>query len=300
MAAGSEAVVMDFALAPRPALGKPAKLATFAPQSIHCMCIGFVSLFLLRFCVIPDGARMIRLLLVSLSILAGLSSPARADALLDAALRAADADLNRPWVVTRKGIDYNSDGSVKHATITQYDSNAPQGQRWSLLSIDGGPPAGPLKAETEAMFKANKLPPTYAMLRPILAGDAVKISDTAQEAQYRLARMAKGTTMVRGFDLSENLEALIIVDKSSGQPFIKEVRIHAPRSFSPLFGSKVNSLSRVMTFRLDDHQRPVFVEHRMDASARVMMKPVIVKAVVSFSQRLDITTAALRSSTSAR
>ena len=226
------------------------------------------------------------------------ATAARADALLESALAAADADASRPWVVIRSGIDFNPDGSIRQQMKAVYTAQAPEGQHWQIVSVNGAPPQGEVKRDMEAMYRANKAPPTYAMLRTMLAGTAIRTGDSATEARYRIDAMAAGTTMVKGIDLSRYLAADVIVEKNGGKPFVSKVLISAPKSFSPMFGCQVKSLSRELVFGLDGNGLPVFERHVMQADARAMIKTVKIRSQISFTQQLQPQLAAAASRTS--
>jgi hypothetical protein len=218
-------------------------------------------------------------------IFAFVAQPARADALLAKALAPASEDMQRSWTVQRTGLDYDANGHLKSKTISIFNGAEAPGKRWQLISYNGGTPSKAEQAEFQDNFKNNALPPCYAMLGSIVPPSAAKLDENATEARYRVAQMPAGTTTVKGIDLSKYTVADVIVDKRSATPFIREVRVFAPKTFRPIPGSKVTKLERVLRFDIGKDGVPLLIEHSMTSDASVMFKSITVRSMAQFSHQ---------------
>jgi hypothetical protein len=134
---------------------------------------------------------------VTLFCLLVLALPARADMLLTRALATASEDVQRSWTVQRTGLDYDGSGHLKARTVAQFDSSLPEGKRWTLISFNGAAPSKSERADFDDTFKANALPPTYALVKTIVTANAQKLSECATDAHYRIDVLPAGSTSMR-------------------------------------------------------------------------------------------------------
>jgi hypothetical protein len=222
---------------------------------------------------------------VLLSSFSALVLPAVADTLLTRALAPAADDVQRSWTVQRTGLDYDGKGRLKDKTIAQFDGTQPDGKRWSLLSINGAAPSKSERADFNEKFKANALPPTYALVKSVVTPNAEKLSETAIEAHYRVSTMPAGTTAIKGIDLSKFTIADVTVDKRGAIPFVSQVRVYAPKEFRPVPGGKVTKLERVLRFALGKDGIPVLAEHSMVSDATMLFKAITVRSTATFSHQ---------------
>jgi hypothetical protein len=211
--------------------------------------------------------------------------PANADALLQRALAPAEEDAQRVWSVQRLGLDYDPKGQLKTKTVAQFDGTKPDGQRWSLLSINDKAPSKSQRADFTETFRRNALPPTYALVRTIVTTDAIKLQEGDTFAHYRVPTLPAGTTAVKGLDLSKYTIADVTVDKRGAVPFICEIKVYAPKEFRPIAGGKVVKLERLLRFTMGKDGIPVLSEHSMTSDASLLFKSINVRSTAQFSHQ---------------
>jgi hypothetical protein len=214
--------------------------------------------------------------------------PARADALLQQALAPAALDMHRSWAVQRTGLEYDADGKLKLKTVAQFDGAQPPGKRWSLMRVNDAAPSQSETNDFQALYKSNLLPPTYAMVETVVTPDAQKLSENADEAQYRISQMPTGTTVVKGLDLSKYTIADVTVDKRGAEPFVNMVRVYAPKEFRPIPGGKVKRLERILRFAMGKDGIPLLIEHSMISDASILFKAITVRSMAHFSHQQSL------------
>lgn len=169
-----------------------------------------------------------------------LATPAQADAILDRLrAEAARAEVNGFERTTREE-KQTPKGPVIEVRVDRFDPREPAGRQWSLLSVNGRAPTKKQLAEHRKLVSSVPVPGFYR-LSAILAGPPERSTDAQGRTHYRWTSLPPNSMPTPGPDISARMAAEAVVEKAGGRPFVRSVRLFAPRPFPVMSVAKVNS-----------------------------------------------------------
>ena len=155
------------------------------------------------------------------------------------AINPATLAFERTTKLTRKG-----GGTTSSTTMLErWD-----GQRWTLVSINGKRPTPAEKRDKEAA--ANSVPvPGYHRLAALLAGATETRVDAQGRTVLLVPKLPANTVRTDSSDISGHLRAEATLAETDGQIWVEQVRLTQREPF------KLNMLIKVINFeRIDDYR----------------------------------------------
>jgi hypothetical protein len=128
------------------------------------------------------------------------------------------------------------------------------GRAFTLVSIDGKPPAPKALADFRKATTGRPVP-GYHRLAELLAAGAVRQTDAQGRTVYHLAALPKGSINI-GKDVSADITAEFIVDSSGAQPYISRARFALPKPLSFFMVAKLDSLEIINDYKVGSDGRP--------------------------------------------
>ncbi len=181
-------------------------------------------------------------LLVCLALIAGSFAIAEEPALVEQALQNMEAATVDDWFFTETTVA-NGTTFVKH-----HDPTRPEGQRWTLVSVDGREPTDEERKQ-QAREEAHAADGDTdedddGEIRAMIDSDSLTlIEETASHAMYRFRPVAEDEGDAKLFD---HLDATLSVVKAG--PYVESLEMRSRESFSPGFGVKMKEFSMRLTF----------------------------------------------------
>ena len=131
------------------------------------------------------------------------------------------------------------------------------GKAWTLVSVNGKPPAADAIA-AYAKQANTAIVPGYYRLGLFLSGMATKSTDAQGRIVYRIDPMPAGSVNAGG-DVSNKVAADATVDSGSGTPFVTHLRLFARTPFRVMLIAKIDSLETATDYSRGPDGYPVLV-----------------------------------------
>lgn len=202
--------------------------------------------------------------------------PAHADALQDRLLAAARATPEQAFTRTSRMEERSGGAPEVHTRVERYDPARPEGQRWTLVSVDAKPPTSKDLGEYKK-FIAKAVVPGYARLARWIGARAA-----TDGRAYRYASLPKDIMVINGHDLSADTTAEAFVNTAGPTPFVERTRLVSAKGFRMMLVAKVDRVEASQHFRLVG-DRPLLVESIVELTGSMMGKSGSMKTTATFS-----------------
>lgn len=207
-------------------------------------------------------------ILVAAALLATVASPVRADAVVDAIRAEARSVGVYPFERTRTVSDTRS-GGTRRVEVDRYDPARPEGQRWTLVSVNGKAPSdGDRKAHAD-FVAGQPIAPGPWRLDALLAGPDPKVARKGAETIYSWPKLPKGSLPIGKFDLTDKLAAEATVVDQGGKPTVTQVRIAAPEAFRVMMLAKIDSMKVTNDYARDERGRLILTRQETVQDATI-------------------------------
>ncbi len=165
--------------------------------------------------------------------------------LAEQALTSLDKTSLEGWAFTETTVRNGTE------TVARYDPSRPEGERWSLLSIDGRPPTDEARRKFEERRagrgrgeEQQEDSEEQGFSAVIEADSLIPLRESESHAVYGF-KPASGEG--KGDDgMSEYVDGTLRISKSG--PYVESLEMRSREPFSPAFGVKIKEFSTVMTF----------------------------------------------------
>jgi hypothetical protein len=202
-------------------------------------------------------------------VLGAAAAHAEAPSLVEQALQTMDAVTIDDWFFTLTTV---SDGTTR---VLQHDPTRPEGQRWSLLSVDGREPTDEerekVARERAHSEESDAEEEDGGEVRAMVDKESLAlIEEAATYAVYRFRPIAENEDDAKLF---EHVDATLRVSKAA--PYVESLEMRSREPFSPGFGVKVKEFAMAMTFAPvgpDEVVLPETVRIRMAGRAFLVKK----------------------------
>lgn len=175
-----------------------------------------------------------------LAIGLGLAAPAQADALQDQVLAAARATPREAYAF-RRTLSIERTGSARKLFVERFDPRRPNGERWSLESVDGRVPT---TKEIEQARKAKRGPtPSYADIASWFGGAATRSDVSRVHVLYRFARLPAGGLKIGSHDASADTQAEALVNVAAATPYVERVRLVSTKPFRVMLVAAIDRIT---------------------------------------------------------
>lgn len=181
-----------------------------------------------------------------------LPAMAFADSPLHRVLAESAAAGMRPFERTTRIEEPGKEAVVR---VDRFDPDAPEGARWSLVSVNGQPPDDRQRKDHRKDVEKQPVPGFYR-LHLLLAGEP-QVREKNGKTIYHWPALQKDALGMKGPDISRHLAADAVVTEIGGRPTITRLRIHAPAPFSVMMVAKFRDFDAISTYRRDASGVPV-------------------------------------------
>ncbi|WP_448578832.1 hypothetical protein [Thermaurantiacus sp.] len=203
-------------------------------------------------------------LLATLSLAAPVAAAPAIDA-IRAEVRAAG-----PYAFERtRAITDTRGGGTKRVEVDRYDPGKPEGQRWSLVSVNGKAPSAEDRKAWEEFIAGQPIAPGPWRLDPLLAGAEPKVTSRGAETVYSWPKLPKGSLPLGKFDLTDKLAAEASVIDMAGKPTVRQVRITAPKPFRVMMLAKFDTMTVTSDYARDASGRLILTRQETVQDATI-------------------------------
>ena len=178
--------------------------------------------------------------------------------------------------------DQTSRGEVEHhISIEKFDPTQPSQSRWTLVSINGGPPpADELKRYQSD--SAKRRVPGYYRLAGYFGAESTNSTDSQGRTVFRFNDLPKGTVTVFDTDVSQKATVDAAVAGTNDAPFVEEVRLTVTPMRIKLI-AKLNKYESVGRYSIGPEGKPLLMEQTSDMSGSGFGQEGSAHTVVTYS-----------------
>jgi hypothetical protein len=209
-------------------------------------------------------------LIAAFSVAASAFAQENADAIKQRILAQAQSLSENDFAFTRTSrTDGVSNGkSEKGVLVEKFDPTKAGAARWTLVSIDGAPPAADALARYNKE-SAKRRVPGYFRLANYFGSPASASQDAQGRTVFRFASLPKETVVVMGSDISHNASAEVTVGDANGTPFAEQVRVTIKPMRLKLV-MKLESFDSTNRYRMGPDGQPILIEAIQDLAGSGM------------------------------
>jgi len=169
----------------------------------------------------------------------------------------------------------------RRVTVERFDPVKPAEERWTLVSVNGAPPAE-VDLQRYRSGTVKRRVPGYSRLAGYFGTPATVSTDANGRKVFRFAALPKGTVVVMDSDVSSDAAADASVTESGGVPFVEEVRITVKPTRIKLV-AKLEKYEAIGRYRLGPEGKPLLVEQVSDVAGSGLGQDAKVHTVTTYS-----------------
>ncbi|MFQ3665346.1 MAG: hypothetical protein SNJ79_04815 [Sphingomonadaceae bacterium] len=203
-----------------------------------------------------------------LAIAVATAAPAAAAPAIDAIRAEVRAAGAYPFERTRTITDTRG-GGTKRVEVDRYDPAKPEGERWTLVSVDGKPPTADQQKAWAKAIADQPIAPGPWRLDPLLSGGEPKVTKNGQETIYAWPRLPKGSLPFGRFDVTGNLAAELSVIEVNGRPTVRQMRVFAPQPFRVLAIARFDVMTVTSDYARDANGRLILTRQETFQDANI-------------------------------
>jgi hypothetical protein len=165
--------------------------------------------------------------------------------LVEQAIAALDNSDHDRWAYTMTKREHGK------TTVARHDPSLPQGERWVLVSVDGGPPAEKDQAEFRQWLgeanpdEADQDSDQEEIRAMITPGTLELAEETPDRVVYRFEPAAEDE---EDAEFYKHVDATLCIARNGSRPYVESVALVSREPFSPAFGIKVKEFSTVLSY----------------------------------------------------
>jgi hypothetical protein len=165
--------------------------------------------------------------------------------------------------------DQTSNGKTEHhVNIEKYDPTKSGDARWSLVSVDGAPPAADILARYQKESPKRRVPGYYRLARYLGSASTVS-TDSRGKTVFHFNSLPKDAAIVMDSDVSSNTSADVTVTEASGAPFVEQVHLTVKPTRLKLI-MKLDHYESTTRYRMGPEGKPLIAENTADMSGSGM------------------------------
>lgn len=166
-------------------------------------------------------------------------------------------------------------------TVDKYDPTKNGNARWTLVSVDGGPPSADALRKYRRETHKRRVP-GYHRLANYFGGQVTTATDSRGRTVFRFSSLPKESVFVFNADLSHNTTAEAAVGEANGIPFVEQVRLSIKPTRILLF-MKLEEYESTSRFRMGPDGKPVLVEQVADMAGYGLGQEGRLHQVITYS-----------------
>jgi hypothetical protein len=156
----------------------------------------------------------------------------------------------------------------QHVNVDKFDPTKSGDARWTLVSIDGAPPAADMLARYLKDSPKRRVPGYYRLAKYF--GSAFTTStDSRGRTVIHFNSLPKDSAIVMDSDVSSNTSADVMVTEANGGLFAEHVHLSVRPTRLKLI-MKLDRYESTARYRMGPEGKPLLVEHTADMSGSGM------------------------------
>ena len=152
--------------------------------------------------------------------------------------------------------------------IDKFDPSKSGDARWTLVSIDGAPPAADLLARYQKDSPKRRVPGYYRLAKYFGAASTAS-TDQRGRTVFHFNSLPKDTAIVMDSDVSSNTSADVTVTQVNGAPFVEQVHLTVKPMRLKLI-MKLDRYESTTRYRIGPDGKPLLAENTSDMSGSGM------------------------------
>lgn len=178
--------------------------------------------------------------------------------------------------------DTTSNGKMEHhVNVEKYDPKKSGDARWTLVSVDGAPPAADVLARYNKESAKRRVPGYYRLAHYFGAGSTVT-TDSRGRTVLHFNSLPKETAIVMDSDVSSNTSADVTVGEANGATFAEQVQLNVKPMRLKLI-MKLDHYESTARYKMGPEGKPLLVENTADMSGSGMGQEGKVHTVATYS-----------------
>jgi hypothetical protein len=178
--------------------------------------------------------------------------------------------------------EQTSNGKTETRTvIDKYDPSKSAEARWTLVSVDGAPPAADALNNYRKESPKRRVPGYYRLAKYI-GTNATTSTDSRGRTVFHFGSLPKDTALVMDSDVSSNTSADVTVSEANGTAFAEQVRLSVKPTRLKLI-MKLEHYESTARYRMGPEGKPQLVEQVADMAGSGMGQEGKAHTVITYS-----------------
>jgi hypothetical protein len=165
--------------------------------------------------------------------------------------------------------DQTSNGKTEHhVNVEKFDPTKPTDARWTLVSVDGAPPAADVLSRYQKESAKRRVPGYYRLAKYFGSASSVT-SDSRGRTVFHFNALPKDAAIVMDSDVSSSTSADVTVTETNGTPFVEQVHLTV-RPMRLKLVMKLERYESTARYRMGPEGKPLLAENIADMSGSGM------------------------------
>jgi hypothetical protein len=169
----------------------------------------------------------------------------------------------------------------QHVNVEKYDPTKSGDAKWTLVSVDGAPPAADVLAKYKKETPKRTVPGYYRLAK-YFGTSATTSTDSKGRTVFHFSSLPKDTAVVMGSDVSSNTSADVTIADADGKPFGEQVHI-AVKPMRLKLVMKLDHYESTARYKIGPEGKPLLIEHTADMNGSGMGQEGRVRNVITYS-----------------
>jgi hypothetical protein len=169
----------------------------------------------------------------------------------------------------------------QHVNVDKFDPTKSGDARWTLVSIDGAPPAPDMLARYQKDSPKRRVPGYYRLAK-YFGSASTASTDSRGRTVFHFNSLPKDSAVVMDSDVSSNTSADVTVAESSGGAFAEQVHLSVKPTRLKII-MKLDRYESNARYRMGAEGKPLLAEHTADMSGSGMGQEGKVHTVATYS-----------------
>jgi len=178
--------------------------------------------------------------------------------------------------------DQTSSGKTEHhVNVEKYDPTKAGDARWTLVSVDGAPPAADILARYNKESPKRRVPGYYRLAK-YFGATSTASTDSRGRTVFHFNSLPKDTALVMDSDVSSNTSSEVSIVEANGSVFAEQVHLSVRPTRLKLI-MKLDQYESTARYRIGPEGKPLLVEHTADMSGSGMGQEGKAHTVATYS-----------------
>ena len=170
----------------------------------------------------------------------------------------------------------------QHVNIDKFDPTKSGDARWTLVSIDGAPPAADMLTRYQKDSPKRRVPGYYRLAK-YFGSASTASTDSRGRTVIHFNSLPKDSAIVMDSDVSSNTSADVMVAEVNGGPFAEQVHLSVRPTRLKLI-MKLDHYESTARYRMGPEGKPLLIEHTADMAGSGMGQEGKIHTVATYSE----------------